>query len=160
MSPENTVQYEASAEDLIALTKVTPTIDVPVPIYLSDGKTRKTDDDGRFVEFIFNLHRPTTATGLAFGKFQRGKTKGKKMTLPAQQEQAIRAMRICLPQFASNQDDEILAVIVQTGGYLGENAKLVNACMRLLGQNFDDQDEDDEPDKWAGAGDLPTSSSS
>ena len=105
---------------------------------------------------------PNTAQGIEFGKFQRGKSKGKSVKLPSQQELSIKALRICLPDFRSNNPDELLAVIVQTGGYLGENAVLVNACLNLLGQNFEDQDRDDDEaeERWAGDGNLPTSSSS
>ena len=157
------VTKKASGEDLLALTQVTPTVEVTAPIYEADGRTPKTDEEGREVEFIFTLHRPNTAQGIEFGKFQRGKSKGKSVKLPSQQELSIKALRICIPDFRSNRPDEVLAVIVQTGGYLGENAVLVNACMNLLGQNFEDQDRDDQEEReerWADDGNLPTSSSS
>lgn len=153
---EHVIKHDVVSEDLISLTKASPTIQVDVPIYEADGKTRKVDQDGRMVLFVFTLHRPTAGEGLSFAKFQRGKAKGKKITTPSQQETAIEAIKTCLPSYRSNSNAEILNVIVHTGGYLGDNAVLVNACLRLLGQNFDDAEEDDETPRWASEADLPT----
>lgn len=149
--------HEIAADDLIALTQAEPTLRVHVPAYQADGRTRLQNEEGALVEYAFTLHRPTTASGLRFAKFQRGKTKGKKVTLPSQQEMAIEAIRICVPDLESHPADQVLNLIVRTGGYLGENAKLVNACMSLLGQNMgDSEEEEDEPQRWASDDDLPS----
>lgn len=153
--------HQERADDALLdeLAEASETVDTPpIPIYEPDGETPKLNKDGKHRHVIFVLHRPGAAEGRRFAKFQRGQTslKSKKIKGPSQQETSTEAIRICLPKFRSATEPEIMALLISTGGYLGDNAKLANACLRLLGQNFDEKDDEEDEQRWASEEQLPT----
>lgn len=149
-------------DELAELGNLPPTEDVDVPVYLSDGKTRKTNEEGKLVDWRFTLERPNAAAGKRFTQFQRGILKKKKLIQPSQQELAIEAIKTCIPRFRPWNDAQMMGLLVQVGGYIGDNAVLANACLRMLGQNLDAGDEEDGDDikRWADDETVPSSSSS
>lgn len=132
-------------ENILALAEADPIQDLQVPAFQADGKTHMLDENGQRKVFLFRLNRPNAGVGKTFSAFQRGKISRKgRIVQPSQQEVAIRAVRACLPDVRELTTDQVLTIIIRTGGYVGDNALLVNECMRMLGQNFDDQDDDEE----------------
>ena len=148
MSEKVVLEYgQSELEQLVALA---PTVAVEIPMYEGDGRTRLRDDQGRLVEGRFTLHRPTPAEGIAFGQFLQPV----ESPSPPQQEIATRAIRTAIPTYRDSTDDEIFAVLIQTGGYLGSNARLASACLGVLGINL--TGGQDEPEKkWADDDQLP-----
>ena len=155
MSDEKKIIMDMGDSELEQLTELPPTIEVDIPMYQADGKTRREDEEGRLIEGKFTLHRPTPAAAKAFAEFQRGVQKKKKIIAPSQQEVAIRALRTVIPRYRQYSDEKLLAVLVQTGGYLGDNAALANACLNILGQNFEDQEENEPAAPWAAEDVVP-----
>ena len=99
--------------------------------------------------------RPSTS-------FRRGvlTKKGKLKEIPPAQEVITRAVRLCLPNAADKDNEEIKNILIQCGGFNGPQAKLARACMRLCGQTHEadyvdregDGEDDDMPDIIAGVG--------
>ena len=149
MSEKVVLEYgQSELEQLVALA---PTVAVEIPMYEGDGRTRLRDDQGRLVEGRFTLHRPTPAEGIAFGKFLQGATPD---DAPSQQAIACRAVQTVIPTYHDSTDGDVLLVLVQTGGYLGSNAELANACLGVLGINL--TGGQDEPEsRWASDDQLP-----
>jgi len=145
------ILVEIGPTELEQLTQLEPTLQVKVPLYEGDGRTRATDSNGAEQVGNFTLTRPTPAEGIAFGKFLQGDAPD---DAPSQQAIAIQAVKYALPHYRNSSDGDVLLVLVQTGGYLGENAVLANACLGVLGINL--KASQAEPEKrWATDEQLP-----
>jgi len=59
---------------------------------------------------------------------------------PSYLDQCFTAIKICVPQYRNFSEEALYDIIIETGGYVGENARFVNYCFRLLGQMlYDDE---------------------